>query len=206
MKILGIAFLGLIVLTGSLSMAYADEKKERLPLPAVFGETQLKKLEEAGAKAEQHQIFIKMLGTWSYELRYWPETDKEPALSTGEIIHEMFLDDRFLSSKTNVILNFPGQTRPYEGFGLLGYDTAGNVYETIWVDSWRTGMATGTATYDEKKQILEEKGRFTLMDKEQIYRAELEFINDNTHTKTIFLPDGSGKERKSVEIKFQRKI
>ncbi|OIN85547.1 MAG: hypothetical protein AUJ12_09030 [Alphaproteobacteria bacterium CG1_02_46_17] len=190
-----------------ISHAYAEEKHVTAPRIEMLGDDTMKKLLQYGESTEQRQMLTSLVGEWDYDLKYWTNKNSEPQFSTGSVVNEMILGDRFLSSKTSVILNIGGQSIPYEGWGVLGYDTTKNAYTSVWVDTLSTGTTVGIGQYNKKTNTLEEKGRFTfpLLKNEQEYRSELELTNDETHKKSIFISDNSGKEFKVLELEFRRK-
>jgi hypothetical protein len=196
-----------VLIGGVVSDGYAEEKIRTAPRVGMLDDATMGKLSKLGAPSEQHHILSALIGAWDYDLKYWEKKDSEPQLSTGTIVNEMILGGRFLSGKTNVILNIGGQNIHYEGWSILGYDTIKKAYTSVLVDTMRTGMITGAAQYNEKLKTLEEKGHFThpLMDKERAYRSELQFTSDDTHKRTVFITDKSGKEFKVLEIEFRRR-
>ena len=199
--------LALFVLIGGISSdGYAAEKNRTTLRLEIVDDATMEKLSKLGGPSEQHRILSALIGAWDYDLKYWEKKDSEPQLSTGTIVNEMILGGRFLSSKTNVILNIGGQNIPYEGWSIIGYDTIKKVYTSVLVDTMRTGMMIGTAQYNEKLKTLEEKGHFThpLIDKERAYRSELQFTTDDTYERTVFITDSSGKEFKVLKIEFRR--
>lgn len=147
------------------------------------------------------------MGTWYYDLKYWAKEGAAPQVSSGTMINEIALGERFLSSKTALILNIGGQNIPYEAVGFLGYDTAKKAYISVWLDTMRTGVMTGEGQYNEEKRTITEKGSFRhpLIEKEQAYRSEVQFIDDNTHKRTIFLIGRSKADFKVIEMEFQRR-
>lgn len=203
------ALLLILVLTGGILAGFAAEKTEPSPYARIeiLDHAAMEKLAKRGAASEQSHILASLIGEWNYDLRFWAKKGAEPQLSTGSIANEMIFNHRFLFSETNVILNIGGQNIHYKGKGFIGYDTIKNVFQLVWLDSIHTGMTIGTGTYDEKRNVLEEKGHFTnpLLDGEREYRSEIQFTSSESYKITIYLTDSTGQEYKAIEIEFRRK-
>ena len=202
------ALLALLILTGGISShGYAEEKPRITPRLEILDDATMKKLAKLSEPSAQHRTLSSLTGTWDYTLKYWTKEDSDAQTSSGTLTNEMILGDQFLSSKTGLILNIGGQNIPYEGWGILGYDATKNVFTSVWIDTMRTGMMSGSGQYNEERKIIEEKGHFThpLLEKEQAYRAELQFIDDDTYKRTIFMTGKPRKEFKVLEIEFNRR-
>ncbi|MCB1784522.1 MAG: DUF1579 family protein [Alphaproteobacteria bacterium] len=173
----------------------------------MLDEATVKKLHKDGAASERNFVLMPMLGRWEFDLKFWSQKDASPQLSTGYVVNTMILDNRFMSSEMNVILNIGGQNIPYEGQGYIGFDTVKKTFTSVWLDTTSTGIRSGTGKYDEKTNILEEKGRFTfpLLEGERVYRSELDLTGSETFKMTIYIADKAGKEYKAIEIDFHRK-
>lgn len=197
----------LVLMGGTVPVGYAEEKaKSTPPHLEMLDHATMEKLAKLGAASEQNRILAKLIGAWDFDLKYWANKDSELQLSTGTVVNEMVLGDRFLSSKIVVMLNIGGENIPYEGWNIQGYDTIKKAYTSVLVDTMGTGMMTGAGQYNEKLKTIEEKGSFThpLIDKQRKYRSELQFTSDDTYKQTLFIPDNSGKEFKVLEIEYRR--
>jgi Protein of unknown function (DUF1579) len=175
--------------------------------PIVFDDEALKQMTERGAANEHHEILAQIIGEWDYAASVWPKAGAEPEESTGTITNQIILGGRYLASQYNGILRIDNHFVPFEAQSFVGYDTQKKGYDTVWMDNLGTGMMTGTGTYDEKSKTLSDKGEhsFPISGKRQGYRAELEFTDAETHKKTIYAVDKSGKENKVMEFVFTRK-
>ena len=193
---------------GFASQGSAEEEKARVaPRVEILDDAVMEKLAKLQEPTGQHRLLSSLAGTWDYTLQYWAKEGADPQTSSGTMTNEMILGDRFLYSKTALILNVGGQNIPYEGWGILGYDTVRNVFTSVWADTMRTGLMIGTGKYDEQSKTIEEKGHFThpMMEKEQAYRSALQFTSDETYKQTVFTLGQSGKDFKVLEIEFGKR-
>ena len=197
----------LMTSTGVTSAAQAKGNPGDIMQIEKLDDASVKKLQQLAAPTAQHQMLASLAGTWNFTASFWVNENADPQMSGGAMTNEMAVGGRFLSSKTTLILNVGGQNIPYEGWGLLGYDSASNVFTSVWADTLHSGMITGTGKYNEKQKTIEEKGRFTLplTGKEQSYRSELQREGDDAYRRTIFTTGASGREFKVVDIEFKRR-
>jgi len=202
------AVLAFIVLMGAgVPNGYAGEKAAaRAPRIEMLDDATMTKMRKLGMADEQNRILASIVGAWDFDLHFWSKEDSDPQFSTGTAANEMIFDNRFLSSKMLVILNIGGETIPYEGWSLEGYDTIRKAYTSVLIDKMHTGITTGAGQYNEKTKTLEQKGSFThpLIDRESRYRSELEFTSDDTYKRTVYITGKDGREFKALEIDFRR--
>lgn len=194
------------LVAGLPSSGHTEQKPRATPQIKLLDDVTVEKLTKAQEPAEQHRMLSALSGTWYYNLQYWTDENAEAQASSGLMTNEMVLGGRFLSSKTVLILNVGGQNIPYEGWGLLGYDTAKKVFTSVWADRGQVGMITATGKYNAETKTIEEKGSFThpLIEKERDYRSVFEFTDENKHKRTVFISDASGKEFKALEAVFSK--
>lgn len=197
----------LVLIGGMIPAGHAQEKRAQTPHIEMLDDAFMDKMVTLAEPTEQHKMLASLAGTWLYTLQFWTDEGAEAQTSSGTMTNEMTLGERFLSGKTALILNIGGQTIPYEGSGILGYDTVHKTFTSSWADSMRTGIMNGTGQYNEQTKTIEEKGRFThpLLEKEQPYRAELQFVDEETYRRSLFMTGKSGNEFKVLEIEFKKK-
>lgn len=202
--ILTLASLSLLV-GGFVTVSYAQKTA---PSPAIemIDDTVISKLAKAEEPLEQHDMLRPLTGTWNYTLKYYAEEGADPQISSGTMINDMVLGNRFLSSKTVIVINAGGQTIPYEGWGILGYDSTAKAFTSIWVDTMHTAIINGVGKYSDESRTITQRGKFThpLLGKEQSYRSEIQFIDDNAYRQSIFITDKSGQEFEIIHLEFNR--
>lgn len=188
--------------------AQAQEKAPvKTPHVEMLDEAVITTLEKSTAPTDQHQLLSGLEGSWYYDLKYWDKDGADAQTSSGTMMNKMAVGGLFLQSETTLILNIGGQNIAYEGWGMLGYDTAKKAYTSVWADSMHAGIITGSGTYDEKQNAIDVKGVFhnPLIGKERNYRSVLRFPEDGTYTQSIYIAGDSGKEFKVLEMTFERR-
>ncbi len=117
----------------------------------------------------------------------------------------MILGGRYLQHETKG----KAMGMPFEGLGLTGYDNIQRKYVTIWLDNMGTGIMHGTGSFDDKTQVLSDRGEYSCpisANKKREYRSEWKIIDKNNMVYAMY---GSGMvddgpEFKNMEMTFRR--
>lgn len=197
----------IVVFFGVFTNSYAEKIAKSTPEIEILDDAIMEKLAQSEATSEEQQLLNSLAGKWYYELSYWNKNDAEAQISTGTAKNEIILGGKYLLSKTNLILNLDGENIPYESWEMIGYDKSKRIFTSVRADSLHDGFVTGAGVYDEKLNVIEEKGVFKdLLDaKERSYRSVLHFEEGRTYKRTFFIAGKSGKEFKAIEINFERR-
>ena len=94
--------------------------------PAIAGPTTV-------ASVAQHALLKSMVGTWNATVKQWTG-GPEPTVTKGTMKNEMMFGGRYLESKYKGVY----EGKPFEGYGLTGYDTRRNQLISFWVDDMST--------------------------------------------------------------------
>ena len=106
--------------------------------------------------------------------------------------------------------NFKSQFmgKPFEGMGLVGYDTVAKEYTTVWLDSMATGIMKSTAQFDDATKSLTEEGTFSCPltgKKDNAHKGVTKIIDVNHYTYEMWHDDmKTGKNYKAMEITYER--
>lgn len=200
-------FLAVSVCGGMPAQAQEKNGAPKSPEVRILDDAVIGTLTKSAEPAVPQQLLPGLEGRWYYDLKYWDKDGAEPQTSSGIMVNQMVLGGLFLQSETTLILNISGQNIPYAGRGMLGYDAAKKAYTSVWADNMHAGIITGTGTYDDKLNAIEEKGVFTnpLIGKERAYRSVLQLSDERTYKRTLFIAGDSGKEFKVIEMTFERR-
>lgn len=178
------------------SFLRADTLKEK-PNPKM---EEMMKLTTPG---QEHKILKGLVGNWKVDANFWMEPTGKPEHSTATQKNTLIMDGRFLQTE------YHGKTmgKPFRGMGLLGFDRVRNEYQSVWIDTITTGIATSAGQYDAGKKLLTESGTSSCPmsgDKDKPFRAEWHFTDKNSYRYTMFTKDAQGKEFKSLELLYKR--
>ena len=158
-----------------------------------------KKLSTPG---EPHKQLASLAGSWATTTKEWMDPGKPPMESTGTCEEKVLLDGRYLQQECNS--EMMGQ--PFAGIGVIGYDNFTKKYVTTWISSMGTGIffMNGTASADGKTITLNgsHPDPFEGVMK---HRAIWKFVDANTQTFEMYGGHGQDKEKKMMEITYNRK-
>ena len=89
----------------------------------------LERMRRAAAVRREHRVFREMQGSWSGTLHHAaPDGGEAPEATACEAVFETLLGGRATMMRLTGAFDFAGQTVPFEGVGLLGYDTTTGEY------------------------------------------------------------------------------
>lgn len=167
--------------------------------------TAMKAWMDYATPGDLHKMLAKYDGNWTGVSTMWMEAGGKPITSQAECTNKMIFGGRYQQS--NYKGSFMGM--PFEGMSLMGYDKAKKKFVSTWVDNMGTGIMHAEGDWDAAKKSLEFKGKMAdpaRPGKECDFREVYIFTDDNNHTMEMYGPDSkTGKEHKSMEIKFTRK-
>ena len=160
---------------------------------------QMEAMMKLGQPGTQHEMMKKCEGSWKAVVKTWMGPG-DPVISDGTAEFKMILDGRFLEQRfTGTMMD-----KPYEGYGLTGYDNMKKAYTAFWVDNGNTGMMNATGSYDESKKALTFKATSPGPDgKPMTMRMVNAMPDDNTQVFTMYSVE-KGKEMKMMEITYTR--
>lgn len=152
-----------------------------------------------------HKILAKYDGNWTGATTTWMEEGGQPVKSTSECANKMILGRRYQLG--NYKGYFMGML--FEGMSIMGYDNAKKKFVGAWINNMGTGIMTAEGVWNPSKKSVEFKGKAadpTQTNKECAIREIYTFNDDNTYTFEMYGPGSkTGKEMKTMEIKFVRK-
>jgi len=201
------ASLGVLLLVGAASGCASSEAPPPSPL-----ETHVVTAEEEQAFRDylerqqpgaQHHALEPLIGHFQAQVLHWMAPGQEPASSTGTLDNSWALGGRFVLSQ------FHGDAaeQPYEGMGLLGYDTVRERYVGNWADTM------GTFLWPISSGDLD-SGRNTLsmsrvmndpLSGDLVLIRELTTIEDADHiTYEMFVTHPGTDEYKTLEVHYVR--
>jgi hypothetical protein len=190
--------LTLVLCLGSFN-SFADEKADAAMKQEMEG-----KFKILTTPTDAHKKLALQAGNWTYTTKSWHTPESQPESSPGTSVMKMVLGGKYLQQDAKGT----AMGMPYEGMGLIGYDTLKKRYDTIWLDNMSTAIVSGHGELDQKNQILKDQGEFTCPMEKDLngkYRAEWKMVDQNNMIYTMFMnAAGTGKEFKMMEITYKR--
>ncbi|WP_080777346.1 DUF1579 domain-containing protein [Chryseobacterium phocaeense] len=167
--------------------------------------TAMKAWMEYSTPGEMQKTLAASDGNWTGTTTTWMENGGNPVTSQSECTNKMILGGRYQQSTYKG--NFMGM--PFEGMSLMGYDNTKKKFVSTWVDNMGTGIMHAEGDWNPSKKSIELKGKMTdpaRPGEECDFREVYTFTDANNHMMEMYGPDSkTGKEYKTMEIKFTRK-
>jgi hypothetical protein len=150
----------------------------------------------------QHPRFEPFVGEFRAEVKLWTGS-ADPMVSTGTMVNERVLGDRFLKQDYRGDPNdspFPS----FEGHGFWGYNTTIKRYEGFWVDNASTSMQNQSGTVDDSGKVWTMEGQLVDPQGERMTKLSIITVidNDRHRLEMFFIKDGA--EFKAMEINYER--
>ncbi|MGI9013544.1 MAG: DUF1579 domain-containing protein [Phycisphaerales bacterium] len=169
--------------------------------PAAMEQMMQDAMEKYGNPSEEHAMLAKLAGEWECDVKWWFAPGMPPESSPGTASFEMILDGRYLLQTFNG--NWDGQE--FTGNGLMGYDRMNKQYQSVWVDSFGTGMGFSTGQGDghtiELKGVMPDMMLGKNIEVKEIQRM----VDADTMVFEMYTPGPDGNMFKSMEITYTRK-
>ena len=161
----------------------------------------MKNFEAYSTPTEKHAQLAKMAGSWNAEVQHWMTADSPVEISQGKAESEVIFGGRFVAQE----FTSEWMGKPFEGFGLHGYDNIQKKFQSIWLDSMATGIMVSSGATTQDGGMME-KGEFScpITNSIRTHRSKTTFIDDNTYTFEMFAKDEGGEEFLSMLITYTR--
>lgn len=152
-------------------------------------------------QSTQHRGLDVFVGTWQVTGQVWKEPKGQPESITGVCNSEWVLGRRFVKSHAEGSVG----SRPFEGFGVCGYDTGEKKYTEVWIDNMSTGTKWSKGDYDAATKTFNYTGE-SKDDKGQTVRCRktVRVTSDTEHTATAYATMNGQSEMKVMELHFRR--
>jgi Protein of unknown function (DUF1579) len=177
----------------------ADDKKPAAP------SAEEKAMMEAWVKyatpGDAHKKMAALEGSWTAKVSQWMAPGAPAAESTATAEFKMILGGRYLSQ------SFSGTMmgQPFHGFGISGFDNAKKVTQTVWMDTFGTGMLQMTGSWDAAGALTETGSMDDFMTgKPMSFKAQMHMAdNDHIHYE-MWMSGPDGKMFKDLDIAYTR--
>jgi hypothetical protein len=189
----GLAFLASLLLASIPALAAAPAAK---PDPAM--EAAMAEMEKLAAPGPAHEKLKAFEGKWKAVQKAWLGPG-EPTVNQGISENRMILGGRYLEQRYKG--TFGG--KPYEGYGLTGYDNKKSMYTTMWIDTWATAAMTGEGTMDGNQDLVVKSTADGPDGKPAEYRMVTHRADANRHVFSMFMTS-NGQEQLMMEITYTK--
>jgi len=170
-----------------VSAWFAAEAQEMMPMPKV---------------GTEHEVLKKLAGVWDATVEAAMEPGKPPAVSKGVETNTLLGNGLWL------VTDFKSEAmeQPFEGHGILGYDSGKKKYAGVWADSlsfaitysWGT-VDPMTGVYTEWMESSDASGKPMKM------KGVAEWKDDNNRVWNAYAIGADGKETWMMKISYIRR-
>jgi len=208
---LAIALIGAAALLAA-TFANADDKKATLTkgqpemkAPPGMNPADMMACMEAGKVGPMHAFLQKMVGTWNGKTQMWMGPDMpEPMNSECTQTIAGIMDGRFV--QCDMVGQMPGMGE-FKGRGTTGYDNVSGKFVSTWIDSFGTGIMTGTGerSADGKTMKWEYTYNCPITKKEAVMKITENYTSADAMSMSMYMKEPrSGKEYKHMHIELTR--
>ena len=150
-----------------------------------------------------HKALEPVVGTWDAKITMWMAPGAPPQESTGTSENKWVLGGRFVEQRYE--WNFMGQ--PFSGVGYTGYDNFKKKYVGTWMDTMGTMIMVSEGSADATGKNLSMASTIDdiMTGKPTHVKTEIKIADADHHVMEMWGPDPTGKQFKTMEIRYTRK-
>ncbi len=178
-----------------------DEKKKQDPKQDKAQQEMMEAWMKYAEPGEHHEHLKVLAGNWKTTSKWWVAPG-EPQVGQGMSKNEWILGGRFLKSTYKDL----SEEHPFEGFGLLGYDTYKKQHVSVWCDTMSTMVGVSYGTCDDSGKVFTYTATYDdpMTGQPKKMKMVTKVINENKHVFTIHNIDKDGTERLELEVIYTR--
>jgi len=177
-----------------------DNAKGAPPVMDEQTKQMMEMMEKLGAPGSQHVDLMKYSGKWKTTNKSWMSPG-DPVVTNGISTYKPILGGRFLMEEYKGTF----MDKPFEGFGITGYDNQKKEYVNIWMDNLGTMVMIARGNMDASGKVLtmnteweDPSGQKSLV--------RMVTTNQDPNTKIFeMFTTREGQEVKEMEITYARK-
>ncbi len=176
--------------TAKAGASVGDAHKERI----------LHDVSRAAKPDEHHKLLEPLVGKWTTRARQWLGTPR-PETATGHAEVKSILGGRFVEEHYDSIIC----GKPYQGQGVIGYDTRAKKFVSTWIDTWGTWITLeeGEADATGKKLTLTAQDYDVAAGKTRPIKFVYD-IDSNDHHVLRMYEMIEGKETLTMEVDYKK--
>ncbi len=161
-------------------------------------------MEKMAAPGPNHERLKKMAGEWNLTVKWTmdPSQPMQETKSTSTVT--TLMDGRYCQEQSAGEM----MGKPFQGMGLTGYDNVLKKYVGVWIDNMGTGIMSSQGTPDASGNVINWTGESSdpATGKMSRSRGVTRWLDDNHHVFEMYMKGPDGKEFKTMEITYERKM
>ncbi len=181
--------------------ASAEDKPSQQQEMSAEQKAMMEAWEKAAKPGPQHQWLASKVGKWAFAGTFWMDPTKPPTESSGIVQRELMLGGRVLAEKVSSTY----MDKPFEGYGLTGYDNVSKEFWSTWNDNMGTGIMLSTGQCDDKGACTHSGSYMDAMtNAKKTMRMTSRDEGPDQEVHQFFERGPDGKEFKSMELTYTR--
>ena len=179
------------------------DKKPAEQAAAADEKAMMEKWIQVATPSAGHKALEPVVGTWDAKITMWMAPGAPPQESTGTSENKWVLGGRFVEQRYEG--NFMGQ--PFSGVGYTGYDNFKKKYVGTWMDTMGTMIMVSQGSADATGKTLTMTSTIDdiMTGKPASIKSEIKIVDPGHHVMEMWGPDPTGKQFKTMEIRYTRK-
>jgi hypothetical protein len=181
-----VAVVAAVAVTAGVVMASAIPQEYQAPKPTKF-----------------HEFMKQVEGSWESQSEFQMDPSQPPAKSKGTQTDRLVCNGLFIVSEVKSQM----AGAPFEGHGIMGYDTLKKKYVGSWVDNMSTAIWTSEGTVDEAGKVFTAvmEGPDPMSGKPFKFKMVTEVTGKDSKKMTFIMTGEDGKEHSTGKIEYTRK-
>lgn len=153
--------------------------------------------------AKEHKALQTNVGTWDVDGTFWMAPGAPPVQSKGVSKIRTILGGRFIQEDYKA--DFMGQ--PFQGMGIIGYDTMKKVYVSIWMDTMTNMIIQQEGIADGSGETVAYYGEHLKPNGAGIVKTKMVYkvIGSDKRQFIAYELEGNGGERKTMILNYKRR-
>ncbi|MGH8583934.1 MAG: DUF1579 family protein [Gammaproteobacteria bacterium] len=190
-----------LVLGVAAGSAAAEDKPSQQQEMSAGQKAMMETWEKAAKPGPQHRWLATKAGKWEFAGAFWMDPTKPPTESSGIVQRELMLGGRVLAEKVSSTY----MDKPFEGYGLTGYDNVSTEFWGTWNDNMGTGIMLSTGQCDDQGACTHSGSYMDAMtNAKKTMRMTSRDEGPDREVHEFFEKGPDGKEFKSMEFTYTR--
>lgn len=170
----------------------------------------MKQMLELSKLNENHKLLASLVGTWSFDMKFWMNPSAPPEQSKGSATTKPMMDGRYFVTDVTGTVKMPdpsGKMKDvqFKGMGIDAYDNIKKKFVSSWVDNMGTGILLSEGSYDPANKSLTYTTEEEMMPGMKTNVREVIKLTDNNHHVLEWYENRGGQDVKTMEITYTRK-
>ncbi|TMQ56266.1 MAG: DUF1579 domain-containing protein [Candidatus Eisenbacteria bacterium] len=184
--------------------AGAGGAKASAAQPKMDPQAMAEMMAKMAAPGPSHERFKQLAGEWNLTVKWTMDPSQPMQVTTSTSTITTLMDGRYCQEQSAGEM----MGKPFQGMGLTGYDNVLKKFVSVWIDNMGTGIMSSQGTADASGNVINwtAESPDPATGKMTKYRQVTRYLDDNHHVFEMYVKSPDGKEFKTMEIAYERKM